>query len=382
MLLQMRFVIAFLWCCAAWLPASELVDELVAEIAGGYPPESLTAGELGDLASELDALLAEAAGQMPDADVAALRLVTGRAWLGGGDLERANELLEAAWLALAEDRQAAWVDARLAWVVAARAAGFEVDPAAARQVVARWPDADLDANARAQAVDAAAALRAGDGRAAVALLDEVLGWLGEADPRQRLPYLAQRVATMEQAGADADQVAAWLQARGNDPAVGMLADIALVPSSSGLLGRPAPALVGPTADGGRFDLTEHGGRPAVVAFFATWSRDSQQLQAVLGALLREQPAPVVVAVSMDFAATAAAIEGWAASVGNGLVVVSEGLGWDGELDDAWAVGQLPHLVVVNAEGQVVATDLIGDDAATTLARVRTALQRAEAPAAP
>jgi cytochrome c biogenesis protein CcmG/thiol:disulfide interchange protein DsbE len=41
-------------------------------------------------------------------------------------------------------------------------------------------------------------------------------------------------------------------------------------STSPLIGRAAPALVGETLDGGTFDIDDHRGRWVVVNFFATW----------------------------------------------------------------------------------------------------------------
>ena len=190
-------------------------------------------------------------------------MAAGRAWLASGDDERATALLDLARVALPEDRLSAWAQTKLDVIQAQRERGDALPDDAAWQVLSSVPNADPVLQARAVIVDIAH-LEDDDARTAVAQCDRALALLAGAGPRERVPYYAQRVAWMERGGASADQVAEYLQDNGGDPAVGLLADIALVPGAAGLLGRAAPGSDGVGVAGDAIDLAAHEG-PVVVA---------------------------------------------------------------------------------------------------------------------
>jgi peroxiredoxin len=163
---------------------------------------------------------------------------------------------------------------------------------------------------------------------------------------------------MERLGRKPADIQAWMAQHANDPACALLAELA-VTGSQRLVGRAAPALKARRRDGqaGELDLaTFAGGKPCLVLFVATWSPVSEAL------LPQVQPAADkagvrVLAVSLDNKDTIDRIPAWVQRLNLTCPVVGDGVGWDGELDDAWQVDQLPAAILVGADGVVMAVDL-------------------------
>ena len=69
-------------------------DELVAMVYQEYPPDQLVDGDILAAAVELDELLIELEGALPDEELAVVHMAAGRAWLASGDEQRATALLD------------------------------------------------------------------------------------------------------------------------------------------------------------------------------------------------------------------------------------------------------------------------------------------------
>jgi len=195
-----------------------------------------------------------------------------------------------------------------------------------------------------------------------------------------VPVYELRLLAFEQSGADAAAVQAWLDSRRRDPAIEHLMDT-LLTGSQRLVGQRAPSLAGPRSDGGKISLAEFAGRPVLVYFFATWAQTCDEATAAVTSLAKAEGAPAVIGVSPDTKETLPRIAAWRDRNGVAFPVLAEGHGWDSELDDAWHVTAIPALVLVGADGAVVANDLVGRDAADTRRRVTAALNAPARPAA-
>jgi cytochrome c biogenesis protein CcmG/thiol:disulfide interchange protein DsbE len=120
---------------------------------------------------------------------------------------------------------------------------------------------------------------------------------------------------------------------------------------SPLLGRPAPAVVGETMDGGTFDLEDLRGRWVLVNFFATWCPPC----------LVEHPELVrfheahadsgeVEVVSVAFQDSATEIEAFFEEQGGDWPVLPEGVSGAAV---SWGVHALPESFLVSPQGVVV-----------------------------
>jgi thiol-disulfide isomerase/thioredoxin len=362
------------------LVASEAVDELLESVAEEVPedvrsePGNTTWQEtLSEYAAELDALGLE------EADQQLFRLAVAEAWLAADDGDQAQEL---ALAVLADDKSAelrerAGLALVAAWRKQLEAAVDDEERAALGDPIERLAEhGEFPAvvQARAQTVAGLQQALADEPEAAFAFYDAALALVEEAPPRERVPIFELRLLAMEHAKMDAKAVLAWFTARKRDPAVEMVL-ATLLTASQQLVGREAPPLEAPRLDGeaGRLSVADFKGKPVLVYFFSTWARSCAITDPAVAAFAKEHAGNVaVIGVSIDTKDTVANLPAWVAANG-GYPIIGEQLGWDTEMDDAYHVEAIPHLVMIDAEGSVTSTDLVGDTTEETGDLLATAL---------
>jgi hypothetical protein len=303
-------------------------------------------------------------------------------------------------MALAE----AWLDAYAApqaeaaarAVLAAPGADAALRERAGLALVAAWqvrvqaaepglPDvlaavAGLAPRVRARALTARAQVKlAAKDATALADLDAALALLVPAEAGERVPVYTLRLTAMEETGATPEAIRAWLAAKSADPAANLAAESALSAGQK-LAGQPAPPLRLKRLDGqaGEVDLAACKGRPVLLVVVATWAKPAAAFaQAAEAARARWQrprdTGLVVFGVSLDTKDTVAALPGWIAAQGLAYPVAGEGLGWDSEVAAVWHWESLPQLILVDAQGQVVANGLGGATAAELAANLDAAI---------
>jgi thiol-disulfide isomerase/thioredoxin len=374
----MRRVLAALLLAASLAAAT--ADDLLAQIAAGLPAEEQERGSPArakaiaalvakgglDADTLLDLRLAEAEAEIEAGDgAAAARLATALA----GDADAGAERRERAALA--------WV---AAWALRARS-GERIGEEGAGD-----PEAAVAAfrlRSRRPAARAATALgerlMAERKPEAVAACDRALALLADQPPEERVPVYALRLLAMEAAGEKPEAVQAWLQSKAGDPAAATVAESALTPGQR-LVGLEAPRVSAARLDGkpGTLDLATLRGKPLLVDFFATWCKPCEAIAPALVQLRRRLGTRLqVVGVSLDTPETVARIPAFVARHGIDWPVIGDGVGWDSEIDDAFHVGAIPALVLIDAAGKVAAIDLVGDSVEATAANVERALQALE-----
>jgi cytochrome c biogenesis protein CcmG, thiol:disulfide interchange protein DsbE len=131
--------------------------------------------------------------------------------------------------------------------------------------------------------------------------------------------------------------------------------------SSPLLGKPVPAVTGPTLDGSTFDIDEQRGRWVVVNFFATWCVPCQVEHPELVRFTEEHAAlGDVEVVSVAFQDSPEKLDQFFADNGGDWPVV---VGDTGRTALSFGVTGVPESYVVAPDGIVVAKFISGVTAA-------------------
>lgn len=386
---MIRLLVPALLVLATALPAAAATAaELLATVDGALSVADREEPGNPRRAEGIETLLAgPAAGPaagLPAAERRELRLAAAEAWLGAGQLDKA----QAHAAGVLQDQAAGAQRERAGLILVAawqRAAAAAEDPAAVAPVddLLR-PFGDLGARVRARAASAEAERHLALKRPAEAIpqVDRALAELAKAPPAERVPLYTLRLLAMEAARTAPEAIAAWLAGRAGDPAAAQVSAAALSDGQR-LVGQAAPPLKAARIDGqaGVVELAALRGRPVVVAFLASWSRAcTPQLPAVARLARAAAGRYALVVVALERKETLRDVPAWIQAHDLGAApVAGDGLGWDSELDDAFHIEQVPSLVLVGGDGRIAAIDLVGEDAARTVQRVEQALAALAAP---
>ena len=386
----------------ASLGAAAEADEILAQIHESLPVDVREAPRNPARAEAIRDVIAAEGAALAAITRLRLQIALAGAWVEAGDPAQAEAT---AWAVIADptaspdQREAAGlllVAARRERLRSATAADVADEPRSpvieALGLSPRVVAFDLVTDAQAeldrvdQAIQAARAAQQPDPEAdpaqaarILAGIDRALVLLAQAPPDERTPLYALRVDAMERLGSDPDAISAWLLEHQADPAAALVVETALSQGQR-LVGRPAPELAGPRADGveGQVALATFIGKPVVVAFIATWSAPCDAVATALVRIRADHPEVAILAVSLDRPETLPRLPGWLQRFGATFPVIGDGLGWDSERDDAWGVDAIPAVFVVAGDGTLRARDLVGRDAETT----RRAIAKVLAAAAP
>ncbi len=396
---------AFLLASLATVAGAAEADEILAQIHESLPVDVREAPRNPARAEAIRDVIAAEGAALAAPTLLRLQLALAGAWVEAGDPAQSEataraviadpaaspDLREAAGLLLVAARRERLRSATAAALVAEPLApAVEALGLSPRTIAyALVADAQADLDRVDQAVQAARAAEQEDPPAdpaqatrILATIDRALTLLAKAPPDERTPLYALRVDAMERLESDADAISAWLLEHQADPAAALVVETALSQGQR-LVGRRAPELAGPRADGagGQIDLAALAGRPVVVAFLATWSAPCDAVATALVRIQAEHPEAAVLAVSLDRPETLPRLPGWLQRFGATFPVIGDGLGWDSERDDAWGVDAIPSVFVVAADGTLRARDLVGRDAETTRRAIAKVLSAAvlEAP---
>jgi len=369
-------------CCCCLLAvaacAASQADDLIREVAASIPPEELEEPGNPVFAESLAELVA-AIGDLglSPAERQDLRLGLAEAWIGADRGEEALAAVEGAFAAgdlPGELHHRAGLALVAAWDLLAG------DPTAAEELddpvatLAERGDFAPTVRARAWAVQAQRLAAEDKHEDAVAAIEKALALLADSDPRERVPIYGLAISLKERAGMGVDAIKEWLLARDDDPAVAEHLDT-LMTASQKLVGREAPPMKAARLDGedGEVAVTDFAGEHLLLYFFASWSRASE-LQTPAVVRLAKGDDLEVLAVSLDNQDTVDKLGAFITRHGIDFPVIGEGFGWDSEMDDAYHVDAIPHLVLIHPDGKVAATGLIGEDVDATVKAVREALR--------
>ena len=372
--------------CAPFL-CGATVAELLQQVDQQLKPDEISEPGSTVRAKAIGALVGEELGLSP-AELIELRLAEAEAWLDAGHIDEVESRLKAILGSpqvtppLRERAGLAWIAGwQLQWRKAEKPAEL---PAVATELTSFG---DLGARVAARACTAEArrqlALKSKDG--VLELYDQALALLKEAKPGERVPIYALRMLAMEELGKKPEEVQAWVKSRSGDAAAVEVLDTAMTASEK-LIGQLAPPLKLKRIDGtpGTIDLTTYHGKFVLIDFFATWCKPCEGLAPVVAATAARLGAKglVTIGVSLDTKDTLPNLPGWIAKFGITYPVIGEGLGWDGETDDAWHVDAIPALVLVGPDGHLLTNELIGTSAEETGRNIEAALAAASGEAPP
>ena len=352
---------------------SATADDLLAAAIATVPADE--AGPGSPARAQAIATVVDLPGLEPH-DKLVLQVALAEAWLDAYAAAKAEAAAQAVLAVAGADpvlRERAGLALVAAWQLRAQAA----EPALPDLLAAV---AALSPRVRARALTARAQVKlvAKDASALVDL-DAALALLAAAEAGERVPVYALRLTAMEDTGAKPEAIRAWLDTHRTDPAASLAAESALSAGQK-LAGQPAPPLRLKRLDGqaGEVDLAALKGRPALIAVVASWSKPAAAFaQAAEAARARwQRPRDVglaVIGVSLDTKDTLAALPAWIAAQGITYPLAGEGLGWDSEVAATWHWESLPQLILVDAQGQVVANDIGGASAAELAANLDAAI---------
>jgi hypothetical protein len=354
------------------------VDTLIAEVLATIPADEIETPGSTAIPTALEKLLADSKGFGLDAaGIRAVRIRLMEGWLAARDPVKAEALARTLLGdAPLSERSRLALGLVQAWRLRAElATGEEIktlpDPLEALKKLGEF---DAVVQGRALAVKAVHQVKTSDLVAARKSLEEALKLMAQALPPERTPIYTDLILVMEKAKTPPTEIEAFLQSRRQDLAAAELLQTLLTEAQK-LVGQKAPALIANRLDGveGRIDLAQFAdGKPVLVYFFATWSQAcdiwSEKVIGTIGASKNVK----VLGVSLDNADSKAAVAPYFLRLGNPFPVVGEGLGWDGELDEAWHVDAIPALVMIDGKGIVTATEIIQTSGLESLQRLKAA----------
>lgn len=367
-MLRGRLLIPLLAGLAPWLNGAESeAQALIAEVAATLDPEEVM--EPGSTVwPEALQEMVEAVGEdgLPPADVVTLRLALADAWLAVNEPGTARDL-SAAILArpqLSDDlRNRTGLTLVASWSQLLDQGDIEGIP--------EDPESDLKVHgafsplvtARAKVVAGRLAAEgpkdSADLPVALKKFDEALALTADAEAMERTPIYDFRILVMEKSGMPTEVITAWLTERAEDPALAVISSNILT-NAQRMVGRPAPDFSAERIDGieGNLGPADIKGKPAILYFFATWARPCLiSTPAVVQAhsLLGEQT--YFIGISLDNADTLPTLPDHLQRANVTFPVIGEKIGWDGEIDDAYHIEGIPAIILIDAEGRVVSTDL-------------------------
>lgn len=340
------------------------VDTLIAEVLATIPADEIETPGSTAIPVALEKLLADAKGFGLDAaGVRAVRVRLMEGWLAAREPAKAEVLARTLLSdAPASERPRLGLGLVQAWRQKAEIASAEEikilpDPL---EDLKKLGEFDAVVQGRALAVKAVQQMKMTDLVAARKSLVDALMLMALALPQERTPIYTDLILVLEKAKTPPAEIEAILQSRRQDPAAAALLQTILTEAQK-LVGQKAPALAANRLDGlqGRIDLATYAdGKPVLVYFFATWSQAcdiwSEKVIGTIGASKNIK----VLGVSLDNADSKAAVAPYFLRLGNPFPVIGEGLGWDGELDEAWHVDAIPALIMVDGKGIITATEII------------------------
>src|SRR4051812_20652052 len=336
----------------ACAPAAD-VDQLVEELRHQIPTDDLAEPGNTALADAIDELLADKA--YVDDDRRALDLHAAEARLLAGDADaataHAKTVLDDAKATPAE-RERAGLALVASWQLGLRGAEKPAELPAPLDLVTPYGDLGPKVAARARSAEGERRLALKEPDVAIQRFDEALELLKAEPPAERVPLYSLRLLAMEQAKTDPQAIQKWLEDHAADQAAQQVMDSALT-SGQRLVGQTAPPLKAKRlgVDNAEvLSLESYKGKPVLLAFLATWCRPADPVVPVLVAYAAAHPEVQVIGVSLDTKDTVPNLVGYIAKFGITFPIVGDGVGWDSELDDAFHVEGIPHLVIVSPEG--------------------------------